>query len=64
MVSWLTVFGFWAFSALICLPVLIGGPAKIMGSVFLFLLVAISTYLYSTRFAGLVHRLFQRKGTI
>jgi hypothetical protein len=64
MVNWLVVFGFWAFSALICLPVLIGGPAKIMGLVFLFLLLGISTYLYSSRFAGLVHRALQRKRTI
>jgi hypothetical protein len=64
MFSWLVVFGFWAFSALICLPVLIGGPAKFMCLVFLFVLIVISTYLYSSRFAGLIHRVFQRNRTI
>jgi hypothetical protein len=64
MVSWLVVFGFWGFSALICLPVLMGGPAKIMGLVFLFLLVAISTYLYSSRFAGLIDGLLGRLNLI
>jgi len=55
MANWLVVFGFWGFSAMICLPVLMGGPATVAAVVFLFLLMVISTYLYSNRFAALVH---------
>lgn len=54
MTRWLIVLGFWGLSTLICLPVLMGGPAAVMALVFLFLLIGLSTYLYSRRFATLV----------
>ena len=61
MASWLVVLGFWGFSALICLPVLTGGAAAVTAFEFLFLLLAISTYLYSARFAALVDWLIGRR---
>jgi len=63
MASWLIVLGFWGFSALICLPVLMGGPAAITALAFLFLLLALSTYLYSASFAALINRLMGRSRT-
>ena len=63
MSNWLVVFGFWAFSALICLPVLLGGAAAVTASVFLLLLLGLSTYLYSARFAALIERIFSRRRT-
>ena len=64
MASWLIVLGFWAFSALICLPVLLGGVAGATALAFLFMLLALSTYLYSARFAALVNRIMGRRGVI
>jgi hypothetical protein len=63
MASWLVVFGFWGFSALICLPVLMGGAAALTAFAFLFLLLVLSTYLYSASFASLVNRLMGRRRT-
>jgi hypothetical protein len=60
MASWLVVFGFWGFSALICLPMLIGGPGTVAGLVFLTMLISISTYLYSERFAAFINSLLSR----
>ena len=60
MASWAVVIGFWGFSALICLPVLIGGKGALAGLVFLILLIAISTYLYSGRFAAFINGLLSR----
>ena len=64
MASWLTVLGFWGLSALICLPVVLGGPAMLVALVFLFLLVALSTYLYSSSFAALVNWFLGRSKAI
>ncbi len=63
MASWLVVLGFWGFSALICLPVLMGGPAAVTAFAFLFLLLALSTYLYSASFAALVDWLMGKRRT-
>jgi hypothetical protein len=60
MPSWLIVPGFWGLSTLICLPVLMGGPARVAALVFLFLLIGLSTYLYSRRFAAFVDRILVR----
>jgi hypothetical protein len=60
MASWLVVLGFWGCSALICLPVLMGGAAALTAFAFLFLLLALSTYLYSASFAALVDWLMGR----
>jgi uncharacterized membrane protein len=57
MASWLKILGLWGFSALICLPVVVGGPAAIVALTFLVLLVAFSAYLYSERFAGFIDSL-------
>jgi hypothetical protein len=64
MASWAVVIGFWGFSALICLPVLIGGKGALAGLVFLILLIAISTYLYSRPVAAFVQRLLGRMNII
>jgi hypothetical protein len=63
MSNWLIVLGFWGLSVLVCLPVLMGGPAKLAALVFLFLLVGLSTYLYSSRFAALVNRVIGKRHT-
>ena len=61
MSSWLTVLGFWGLSILICLPAIVGGPATFAALVFLFLLITLSTCLYSTRIAALVERLLWKR---
>jgi hypothetical protein len=60
----LIVLGFWGFSALICLPALIGGPATFLALSFFALLVGFSAYLYSPSFAGLVDDLLRRTKAI
>jgi uncharacterized membrane protein YwzB len=64
MPSWLIVLGFWALSSLICLPVLMGGQAAVASLMFLFLLIGLSTFLYSERFAALVDRILRRDKAI
>ena len=60
MAKCLTVLGFWGLSGLICLPAVTGGAATLVALLFLGVLVALSTYLYSSRFATLVDALLQR----
>ena len=55
----LILLGFWGFSALICLPALVGGPGAFLALSFFVLLLGFSTYLYSPRIAGLVDSLLK-----
>jgi hypothetical protein len=60
MAGWRVVMGFWGVSALFGLPIkaIAGdGPAAIFAFAFL---IALSTYLYSKRFAGFINRLLDR----
>jgi hypothetical protein len=60
LAGWRVVAGFWGFSALICLPIPNGGAQTVAGLVFLALLISISTYLYSGRFAAFINGLLSR----
>jgi len=60
LAGWRVVAGFWGFSALICLPILMEGAQRVAGLFIFALLISISTYLYSSRFAAFINGLLSR----
>lgn len=64
MASWRVIAGFWGASALICLPIKDTAGDGLAAIVFFILLAALSTYLYSKRFAAFVNGLLARANLI